>query len=90
MTKLTSFAPRLLNTVDRCGRTPLHIACLNGHTKIVRKLLENGAALTKYSTSIDILTKDVVDLNKCNAIYTEIVINAQHSTMLLGMGQLTA
>ena len=46
--QLCSIAPRLINAVDVCGRTPLHIACLYARTKVVVYLIENGATLLQY------------------------------------------
>jgi integrin-linked kinase len=38
---------RILNEPDRSGRTPLHLCCQSGHTKVVQLLLHKGAQFTK-------------------------------------------
>jgi ankyrin repeat protein len=38
--------PKLVNTKDRNGRTPLHEACTHGDTRTVRVLLKHGADQT--------------------------------------------
>jgi ankyrin repeat protein len=45
--QLCSTAPRTIHAVDLCGRTPLHIACLYGKTKVAGYLTENGATLVQ-------------------------------------------
>ena len=39
--------PNIINETDAKGRTALHIASMNGNTKIISLLMKKGAVFTK-------------------------------------------
>ena len=43
-----------LNIKDKYGRTPLHLACWNSHSKMIEILLQNSNNINK-----DLYTKDI-------------------------------
>lgn len=40
--------PNIINETDADGLSALHLAALNGHTKIINLLLQKGASVTRY------------------------------------------
>jgi ankyrin repeat protein len=44
---MSEAGPNIINETDGNGRTAMHIASENGHTKVVQALLHKGALLHK-------------------------------------------
>ena len=52
MLLMSEAGPIIINDTDGDGRTALHIASENGHTKVVQALLHKGALLHKFDYAL--------------------------------------
>ncbi|XP_065840029.1 transient receptor potential cation channel subfamily A member 1-like [Oscarella lobularis] len=43
--RLVNYSPRIVNTKDNVGRSPLHITCFHGHVKLTRALIDKGGVI---------------------------------------------